>query len=191
VSITDQTIATQTFGACSSPQGLICLERARAAHVAPPAQGGRFAFVSEAEWRPGGGLADADATCQAEAVAAGLPGTFLAMLPTGTGGAETRFDLGGAPWCRVDGVRLTPTAADWFSGPAYFDTFLARTARGLPSISRPWTGVGAAGTCNAWTSSSNALSAATGMSFETTRTRFLRLFDQPCNAMAPLICLQQ
>lgn len=56
---------------------------------------GRLAFVTDDVFQPGGGIAAADALCQREASAAGLPGTYCAELATSTGPAEARFDLSG------------------------------------------------------------------------------------------------
>ncbi len=60
-----------------------------------------------------GGVAGADAKCQAAAVAAGLPGTFIAYLATDGGAADGRFATPG-PWFRTnDGARV------FDAGPAF------------------------------------------------------------------------
>lgn len=54
-----------------------------------------------------GGLAGADAICQARAAAAGLPGTYRAWLGTSTANAQARIEAGGARgWIRPDGRPL-------------------------------------------------------------------------------------
>jgi hypothetical protein len=50
----------------------------------------------------------ADAACQAQAQAAGLPGTFKAWLSTSTVNAKDRFP-GARGWVRVDGLPFTDT----------------------------------------------------------------------------------
>ena len=65
---------------------------------------------------PPSGIAAADALCTSEATAAGLPGTYRAFLATKQASAMSRFDLGGAPWVRVDGVVLATTASDFGAG---------------------------------------------------------------------------
>lgn len=70
-------------------------------------------FVTAADVVPGslGGLAGADARCQADADAAGLGGTYVAWLSTSTTNAIDR--LGGARgWVRPDGVMFADTSAD-------------------------------------------------------------------------------
>jgi len=96
---------TQT--SCNSPMRLYCfgVSETNAVHAAPVA--GRIAFVV-ALWPPSGGLAGADASCTADATAAGLPGSFRALLATTTATAVSRFS-DGTPWVRPDGI---PVAAN-------------------------------------------------------------------------------
>src|SRR5690606_4536035 len=56
---------------CSEPLRLYCLGVDHTAPVTVTPETGRKIFVAPT-WVPGGGLASADATCQAEAQAAGL-----------------------------------------------------------------------------------------------------------------------
>jgi hypothetical protein len=57
-----------------------------------------------------GGLAGADAICQAEANAAGLPGTYKAFLSDNNTSAADRLNQSSLPYELVNG---TPIAADW------------------------------------------------------------------------------
>ena len=105
-------------GACSTARRMYCFGIDHAATVAPtPPTSFRRAFITSASWTPGGGLASADALCTSEATAAGLPGTYRALLPTSSASAASRFNAatGTAPWARVDGVLLATTAATLFS----------------------------------------------------------------------------
>ena len=117
---------------CASAQHLYCFGISNTATVAvtPPASY-RRAFLTSASWTPGGGLAAADALCTSEASSAGLPGTYKAMLATSTASAASRFTTtaGSAPWARVDGVQLAPTAAGLFTA-AYWDTAMNVLASG-------------------------------------------------------------
>lgn len=71
----------------------------------------RTVFVSSTTYRGAlGGLAGADATCQALASGAGLPGTFKAWLSDSTASAGERLSHSPDPYVRTDGVRI---AADW------------------------------------------------------------------------------
>lgn len=73
---------------------------------------GRLAFVSSNTMASGGGLAAADSLCASEARAAGLTGSFKALLATDGASAASRFDLRGPPWIRADGVAIVDKAAD-------------------------------------------------------------------------------
>jgi len=57
-----------------------------------------------------GGLLGADAECQALAVAAGLPGSYMAWLSTDTESPSTRMTQSTTPYVRPDGVQVAP---DW------------------------------------------------------------------------------
>jgi len=67
--------------------------------------GANILFVTAADVVPGtlGGLANADARCQAEADAAGLAGTYLAWMSTTTQVASSRV-IGSRGWVRPDGL---------------------------------------------------------------------------------------
>lgn len=68
-------------------------------------------FVSSALYRGDlGGLAGADAKCQALAIAAGLGGTFKAWLSDSTTSARSRLSHGTVPYRLVDGTLI---AFDW------------------------------------------------------------------------------
>jgi hypothetical protein len=189
----DELITPYLFSPCTSSFRLICLEHTRSTPVSPPQETGRLAFETTATWYPngssGGGLSGADAYCAMQATAAGLPGTFLAMLATSTATAASRFDLAGPPWRRVDGVRLTQNAADLFSGPAYLDTFLARTAGNQPALASlyVWRG-GAGGTCGNWSVMSTG--GDTGLGITTEMVTFGYENTSLCASGEPLICLQ-
>src|SRR5437016_3989404 len=60
-----------------------------------------------------GGLAGADATCTAAAAAAGLGGTFVALLSTSTTNAIDRLTAARG-WARVDGVPFADMPAAIF-----------------------------------------------------------------------------
>jgi hypothetical protein len=189
----NELITPYFFSPCTSSYRLICLETARSTPVSPPQETGRIAFETTASWYPngssGGGLSGADTYCAMQATAAGLQGTFLAMLATNTATAASRFDLAGPPWRRVDGVLLTQTAGDLFSGPAYLDTFLARTAGNQPALASMsvWRG-GTGGTCGNWSVMSTG--GDTGNAITTQRTTFEHLNTSACASGEPLICLQ-
>jgi hypothetical protein len=100
---------------CAVSARLYCLETNKNVPVnAPPRAQGRLAFVSKSSLLGDAGLPAADTLCQTEATAAGLTGTFKALLATSTAAAASRFDASaGAPtWIRGDGIPLFSSAAD-------------------------------------------------------------------------------
>jgi hypothetical protein len=102
---------------CAGASPIYCFGVDRQGAAYTPASTNRKAFLSNSLFNPSTGLAAADALCQADATAAGLSGTFLAMLATATASAQSRFNLLGAPWVRVDEVVMAPTPLQFFTSP--------------------------------------------------------------------------
>jgi hypothetical protein len=105
---------------CNASVHLYCFEDDTAHPLTFTKAQGRTAFLSHGGFMPGdGGITLADAQCQAEARAAGQasPERFLALLATSTAPASARFDAGGPPWVRLDGVALASTAAAFLGNP--------------------------------------------------------------------------
>jgi cysteine-rich repeat protein len=143
---------------CAGEFRLFCFQKDFAnALMFEPAEG-RKAFLSNQPWTPTGGLAGADARCTQDAVAAGLTGTFKALLATSSSSAASRFS-DGLPWVRLDGVLIVNTPSELFSGTAYLLAPLQLTADGVyRRNSGGWSGsayISSTGThtCNDWTSS--------------------------------------
>jgi hypothetical protein len=95
---------------CGTPARLFCFGVDQAVPVSvPPAPAGRVAFLSAKKIMLSSGVAGADALCQREADAAGLPGSFRALMATSTASLSTRFALAlDEIWVRPDGVVLNP-----------------------------------------------------------------------------------
>jgi hypothetical protein len=106
------------WSSCPYAANLMCIEISRTSRVDPPTPppNRRRAFVSNGYFYPRNGISGADTVCRSDASAAGLPGTYRALLATTTASGMSRFDLGGAPWVRIDGVVLGETAADFAAG---------------------------------------------------------------------------
>jgi hypothetical protein len=106
------------WASCPYSSNLTCIEISRTSRVDPPSppQTRRTAFLSAAYYYPPNGMPGADAICTSEAAGAGLLGTYRAVLATTQASAMSRFDVGGAPWVRVDGVVLAATASDFAAG---------------------------------------------------------------------------
>ena len=181
---------------CGLPAHLYCFGIDRQATVippVPPAGTVRHAFMMV--WFPGGGLADADAQCQLDAVANNRPGTYRALLPTTTSSALSRFNLTGPPWVRVDNVPILPTAAAW-STASYFDSAPNLSAAGtfIWDNNVNWAGASSittvgTSTCGDWLNSS--LQTTYGISGHTKIDRFFGLNVTQCNFGATITCMEQ
>ncbi len=159
INATAPDFATTTGAPCTAAAPFYCFG---VDHTTPlvvtPAIGLRQAFVAT-PWVPAGGLAGADARCASDASAAGLTGTFVALLATTSASAASRLDLAGASWARVDGVALAPLPTDVMAGDLVAPLNLLADGT-LPSTTGAfvWSGadtpdlVGAIGdTCTDWT----------------------------------------
>jgi hypothetical protein len=160
------------FPTCDQPSRLYCFGVDHATQVLPTAGGGRIAFVTAAAFVAGGGLDAADALCQAEAEAAGLPSPsdFLALLATAGAAAADRFPVpdGSANWVRADGVPITAYPAQLFESIAAGEPLLAPIAVDATGAVSPhvivWTGAPTPSeapgtydeTCDDWTATSGA-----------------------------------
>jgi hypothetical protein len=187
---------------CDVQARLYCFGIDRQAEIDVIPSAGRYAFVTAAEWFPGGGIASADGLCQSEATGAGLPGTYKALLaPTGAS-AASRFDTSGLPWIRPDGILIAPTASAFFS-TALFDASPNLTADGSVTYGNNgvWSGAATATTkgtdarnCVNWTSASESQTGGLGGAGDTSTANYFNKYPQgvPCNFNSTyLACLQE
>ena len=188
-------------GTCDSLANLYCFGVDRAATVVPtPAANYRRAFVA-GPWTPGGGIASADARCQSDASAAGLPGTYRALLAQVGASAMSRFNVNGLPWGRPDGILIAPTALGFFNPDGFWDSAPNTNAANTFSLGNNGSWGGAttpttAGnvdlTCGNWMSTQGT----TGGGGRTGFTSVGRLFNMdtgvPCSAnYYQITCLQE
>lgn len=167
---TEGDLFSYTEGSCGQPFRLVCLQTSQVAPVSVAKVSGRHAFLS-GPYAPGGGLAAADARCQADATSASLSGTYMALLATSTASAASRFDTTGAPWVRPDGVPVFAQASDLSTltmvAPPCVDafgvlwTFDAAVWTGASSVSSAGS---LTTTCQDWSSSASADMGSTGLS---------------------------
>jgi hypothetical protein len=188
----------QSTPSCDVPHALYCFGVDHATSVTPATVSGRYAFLSGGLSSVGGGLAGADAHCQATAEGAGLDGTYLALLATTAGSAASRFSVDGGPWTRRDGVPLTETAdellagADFLAGPNVeadggYEILQAHIWLGATSI----TSLGAS-TCVDWTSNAGSVSGRAGTSYFVNSLFFSQGGNYGCGTSGlRLFCLQQ
>lgn len=186
---------------CSTPVRLYCFGVDRPATVIPQVMGPvRRAFMRL--WTPGGGIVDADASCQADAVANNLAGNYKALLPTTTFSAISRFTTTTASpnWVRTDNVPILPSAFQWTTaGLSFYDTPPNLSADGTyhwPHYAH-WSGatsmtaIGTNGaTCSNWTN--QAQSATWGSSAFSSVPVFWGTNGIQCNfTSGTIVCLQE
>ncbi|MCE9580125.1 MAG: hypothetical protein K8W52_43820 [Deltaproteobacteria bacterium] len=147
-----------------------------------------------------GGLAGADAFCQARATAAGLPGTYMAWMATDAASPSTRFTRATVPYVMPAGNGVVVTLADDWADltDGTIDAFFNRNELGAVVASNiPWTNVKANGTvymaggdCVAWTSTGSGQSGWSGYS-DTPDQGWTQNTTTTCNILHRLFCFQQ
>jgi hypothetical protein len=190
-----------TAGCGNTNMHLMCVGIDNQAAVAPPPPPANARRAFMLNWTPGGGLADADAKCQASATGASLTGTYKALLPTTTASALSRFDTSSTAgnWFRVDNMSILPTASAWNTA-ANFDSAPNLSADGATNYGNYayWSGgsLTSAGsattTCNSWTDGTTGGTGTYGTAGVTLLSMFLGSSPLACNATYAIItCLQQ
>ena len=190
-----------TITQCAGTYHLYCFGTGQTTPVHPPAStaSSRLAFLSAIAWPSGGGLGNADNLCQSDATAAGLPGTYRALLASIGTTAIARFDVSKAVWTRVDGAALAASTADFENGNTL--TALNVTAKGTfvaPGAPVVWTGGApnatgtAPTTCDGWTTSASGTSGGGGNIVATGPEMFVEQPALACSiSTAHVYCLQQ
>ena len=100
------------LGQCDTEEPLYCFGIDHDAPIPPVSVGGRLAFLTRGAVSPDEGRDAADRLCADEAAAAGLPGSFKALVATSTEAPLDRFSLDGPTWVRTDGIPLWEKAED-------------------------------------------------------------------------------
>lgn len=153
---------------------------------------GRQAFVTATLFEGSVGLAAFDEACSMESAAAGISGTFLALVATSTDSALSRFDTSGPAWVNMLGVPLANTAAA-LTVVSHLDAPPNFTATGEPVTGDYWVGSslpttagGGSGTCTDWTGEGS------GRVYDTEYTT--DWFDDTltsCTGMRRVVCLEE
>ena len=181
---------------CIGTGRLLCFELGKYGVVAPtpPADNHRLAFISTTK-RTAPGLAHLDAICAGDAAAAGLPGTYLAAVPTSTASVASRFVADQRPWRRPDGTLIAGpellTAID-----DYYTSFINQHADGtytsmttLGGASDPTQVAAPQDTCNNWASVSAGYH---DLAAPYDTGAFWAAFGFiPCSYQASVLCLQE
>jgi hypothetical protein len=105
---------TQAYdgSACDAEYHLYCFQIDYRAKLYPTPSQGRTVFVSSTPFTLApNGRAAADALCAADAAAAQLSGTFVALLGTSTEAPLARFTQPTRPWVRPDGMPVASASS--------------------------------------------------------------------------------
>jgi len=179
-----------TGPSCATAARLYCFGTTYDTPLAVTPASGRRAFLTVEAFVPGGGLAAADALCASEAGLAGLSGTFLAMLPTSSATAASRFDLTGPTWVRLDGIPLAESPLAFVAGD--LATSLSVTSAGSDFTTTVLTG-GDPGqlpdntACSNWT---DPTSAATGVGVADAASKLAFSIDAGACSGDSIYCLE-
>lgn len=147
-----------TPSVCAMPHRFFCFGRGQNVPVGVDRTSAtRRAFASLVPYvlSPDGGLAAADSRCQADATTLGYPGQFRALLPAFGQSAAMRFDLGGPPWARADGVLVADgTALSLTTGELWAPVENSPQSAAYVGVFSGTTGPGVTGStpCANWTS---------------------------------------
>jgi hypothetical protein len=164
-------------------------------------------FVTSTMYKGGelGGLAGADAKCQARAVAAGLTGTYRAWLSDFTGSPSTRFPQDVGPYVLVNGSIVANNWPQLTSGSLRHALDITELGGAPPMTTTVicdgplvWSDTDASGnlessstTCGDW-SDVNGQTAAWGLATaQDVWTSYCSGGDHACSTAAPLYCFQQ
>jgi cysteine-rich repeat protein len=152
-----------------------------------------------------GGLNGADATCQALADAASLPGTYKAWLSDVSESPSTRFTQASTPYILRDGTRVADDWADLTDGTLQHAIDLTEQLGAPPTFTSPCAGAGVpivwtntsfsgasqgpSSNCSSWTTTTG--DTINGRSDRTDGTWATSCTNLPCSANANLYCFQQ
>jgi hypothetical protein len=181
---------------CSAMTHVYCFGIERDVPVTVTPTTGRRAFVSASAFTPGGGRSAADGVCATDASAAGLSGTFQALLATTSQAAATRFSTAGPTWVRLDGIPIVSTAADLATGTliAPLNVGADGTTYTTDPVYTGATNEATTGTadssCSSWTSASTSLAPETGLASTIEPRHFSGLLNTNCSFSYKLYCLE-
>jgi hypothetical protein len=137
---------------CSAPVRIYCFGNTmQVAVTVPPQANVRHAFITQTGVGiSAGGRGAIDATCASQAMAAGLPGTYEALLPSASSAANSRFPAT-TPWVRTDNVTTLSADLVTMFAPLDVDAF------GVYEQGSAWIGEPMRD-CTDWTTASGTVS---------------------------------
>lgn len=165
----------------------------------------RYAFITSTNVEANmGGLAGADAICQAHADAAGLGGTYMAWLSDAVDSPATRFTREGGPWVRVDGALIANSWDDLVDGELIFSLDVTEVGENPPDSTSQcgpqavWTntgpdghGISSGSSCDNWTDTSSTSSAWGNHGSPNNWAIWCSGGTIACQTASPLYCFQQ
>ncbi len=182
-------------GSCLSILDLVCLVDAKTVFVTSTESKGNL-----------GGLAGADAECNARADAAGLSGHYKAWLSDSSASPSSRFVPSNCPYYRVDGVMVATDWDDLTDGTLAASIDLdengvSHARSGWGSSELVWTntatdgtaiGTGTGATCDDWTLSNNTSGSKGGILDQSNSDwSYSPIFTAYCSDKKRLYCIQQ
>jgi hypothetical protein len=140
-----------------------------------------------------GGIAGADAKCQAAAQAASLKGTFIAYVATSSASAASRV-ASARGWVRTDGQPVADLPAQLAAGHLWYPIALDEngkmvTGRQVETGANKDGSYYTNGSCKDWTSASNADMATAGDAYAGS-AEFQTIYGPQCDVVSHLYCLQ-
>jgi cysteine-rich repeat protein len=152
-----------------------------------------------------GGLAGADAKCQDLAMAAKLPGTYMAWLSDATGSPSTRMMKFNGPYVLVNGTKVANNWTDLTDGMIIVAVTLTETGGAVPvgttncmDKKTAWSNTTPMGlqlnpqwSCTNWTSAAQMGQSNWGRTTATTIQWSQYCNQGSCASMSPLYCVQQ
>ena len=145
-----------------------------------------------------GGVAGADAICQARAGAAGLSGTYLAWLSDDSLSPASRFTRASTPYVLTNGTVVAGDWSDLTDGSIAHHIDLTELGTTVTGIKTVWTRTSPNGTqpsslgpdCQSWTTASSSQHGTNGQ-FEGALSDWSFIGTTTCNAPLRIYCFQQ
>ena len=162
---------------------------------------GKIVFVTSGEFNGNlGGLAGADAKCQAAADASALtPGTYTAWLSSTSSNARDRVTQSAAPYVRTDGALIADDFADLTNcgNPECLQQVIGLDENAVPLPRTIWTGTtpsghASGGNCSNWTTSGGQplITGDVGINFFLLGPEWTLTGGDSCHLFSHLYCFQ-
>lgn len=176
---------------CSTLLQVYCFGTGRSADVTPTVPPGELlAFVSSAT--DYSAISNLDGTCNADATAAGLPGTYRALVALSSMPARNRVtNTAAKSWYRVDGVRVSGPMLDAFEAPLDVDANGSHVDGGVGfGAVDPKTAAVTSENCSDWTVNAASGTTNLGRSIRSSPMAFKGYTPLGCGEVQRVYCFQ-